>query len=208
MDHDLLIEGARNLRDYFQSEGYFEAQVEFKPQNVVNDKADIDFLINTGKRHKLVGITIQGNKYFTTDAIRERMFLQTATCCSSRTAATARPCCGATRIIAQPLPVQRISRCKGHCTIEDNYRGKASDIACPEFVEGPQYLQQLDVEGMATLDKARIVSQLSSDEGQPFSEYNVAVDRDAILERYFEKGFPMLPSSGAPSRRPIRIKWT
>ncbi len=26
VDHDLLVEGQRNLRDYFQSQGYFEAR--------------------------------------------------------------------------------------------------------------------------------------------------------------------------------------
>jgi outer membrane protein insertion porin family len=78
VDESLLLEGERNLRDYFQSQGYFDAEVEFKPQRVVNDKATIDYLINPGKRHKLVLIDIQGNKYFRTDAIRERMFLMRA----------------------------------------------------------------------------------------------------------------------------------
>ena len=45
---------------------------------MVNDKASIDYLINPGKRHKLVQIDIQGNKYFRTQAIRERMFLMRA----------------------------------------------------------------------------------------------------------------------------------
>src|ERR1039458_7527250 len=78
VDESLLLEGERNLRDYFQSQVYFDAEVEFKPQRVVNDKASIDFLINPGKRHKLVLIGIQGNKYFRTEAIRERMFLMRA----------------------------------------------------------------------------------------------------------------------------------
>ena len=30
VDHDLLVEGARNLTDYFQSKGYFDAEVAFK----------------------------------------------------------------------------------------------------------------------------------------------------------------------------------
>ncbi len=42
VDQDLLLEGARNLRDYYQSQGYFEAQVEVVPQKVVNDKSDVD----------------------------------------------------------------------------------------------------------------------------------------------------------------------
>ena len=64
VDQDLLVEGAHNLRDYLQSQGYFDAQVEFKQQSVINDKANLDFLIATGKRHKLVAITIDGNHYF------------------------------------------------------------------------------------------------------------------------------------------------
>src|SRR5262245_12389683 len=54
VDQDLLAEGSRNLRDYFQSKGFFEAEVVYKAQNVINDKATIDFLINPGERHRLV----------------------------------------------------------------------------------------------------------------------------------------------------------
>ena len=39
VDHDLLAEGAHNLQDYFQSQGYFEADVQFKEQRVANDEA-------------------------------------------------------------------------------------------------------------------------------------------------------------------------
>jgi outer membrane protein insertion porin family len=78
VDADLLTEGTHNLEDYFQSKGYFDAEVEFKQQRVINDQASIDYLINLGARHKLVFIGIQGNHYFSTEDIRERMFLRTA----------------------------------------------------------------------------------------------------------------------------------
>src|SRR5581483_2742150 len=79
VDHDLLTEGARNLRAYFQRNGFFESEVEFKEQRVINDTAAIDYLVNLGARHKLVRIDITGNRFFTVAAIRERMFLQSAT---------------------------------------------------------------------------------------------------------------------------------
>ncbi len=75
VDRDLLVEGQRNLRDAFQLQGYFEADVEFKQQRLINDKAEIDYLINLGKRHRLVHVEVQGNHYFRLDAIRERMFM-------------------------------------------------------------------------------------------------------------------------------------
>src|SRR5205085_11123594 len=78
VDRDLLVEGARDLRDYLQSQGYYEADVQFKQQTLVNDQAAIDYLLNTGKRHKLVAVEISGNRYFRTEVIRERMFLHTA----------------------------------------------------------------------------------------------------------------------------------
>ena len=30
VDHDLLVEGRRNLRDYLQSQGYYDADVDFR----------------------------------------------------------------------------------------------------------------------------------------------------------------------------------
>ena len=59
VDDSLLLEGERNLRDYLQSKGYFEAEVEYKPQRVIDDKATIDYLINPGERHKLMRSTFK-----------------------------------------------------------------------------------------------------------------------------------------------------
>ena len=46
------------------------------------------------------------------------------------------------------------------------------------------------MEGIERLSRDQILPLLSSVAGQPFSEFNVAVDRDTILAQYFEKGFP------------------
>ena len=98
VDESLLLEGARNLRNYFQSEGYFDAEVEFKPQRVVNDKATIDYLINPGKRHKLVADRYPGQQIFPHRS-HPRAHVPDAAlpCCSSGAGATAGICCAATK---------------------------------------------------------------------------------------------------------------
>ena len=193
VDHDLLVEGARNLRDYFQSQGYFDAQVQFKEQRISNDQASVDFLIVTGARHKLVYIGIGGNKYFDTPSIRERMYLQTAAFLQFPHGRYSE------HLLAQDEDaIVSLYQANGFRDVKvshrlvDGYRGRPGEIAVfLDIAEGPQTLiASLHVEGVERLDKAGILSQLSSVAGQPFSEFSVAVDRDAILAQYFEKGFP------------------
>ena len=192
VDDDLLREGARNLRDYLQSQGYFDADVEFKPQRVMNDKAGIDYLVNSGARHKLVYIAISGNRYFTTDALRDRMFLRTASLLQfphGRYSGS---------LLAQDEDsIRSLYQSNGFRDVkvthrvDDNYQGVQGNLAIFIKVdEGPQYsIATLQVDGIERLDKASILPLLSSIEGQPFSEYTVAIDRDAILSRYFQNGF-------------------
>src|SRR5947208_13103724 len=64
VDNDLLVEGARNLRDYFQSKGYYNVDVDFRVHPPQNDEEVIDYVIAQGERYKLVHLAIAGNKYF------------------------------------------------------------------------------------------------------------------------------------------------
>jgi outer membrane protein assembly complex protein YaeT len=76
--------------------------------------------------------------------------------------------------------------------VVDDFAGRVGQIAVfLEIEEGrQQFIRGLRVEGIESLDKSGVLAALSSVEGQPFSEYNVAVDRDWILDRYFQAGFP------------------
>jgi outer membrane protein insertion porin family len=192
VDRDLLVEGQRNLRDEFQAKGYFEAEVEFKEQKLVNDKAEIDYLINLGKRHKLAHLEIQGNHYFTTDSLRERMFMTP----KSFQFRHGRYSDALRRTDEESI--MNLYRENGfrdvqaNAKVVDDYNGKMGDIAVIVMVdEGPQwFVSKLTVTGIQQLDATSILPTLSSSEGQPYSEFNVASDRDAILAYYFTNGFP------------------
>jgi outer membrane protein assembly complex protein YaeT len=210
VDHDLLVEGARNLRDYFQSQGYFDAQVQFKEQRVANDQASIDFLIVTGVRHKLVYIGIGGNSYFNTPSIRERMFLQTAAFLQFPHGRYSENLLRRDEdAIVSLYQSNGFRDVKVNHRLVDDYRGRPGEIAVfLDIVEGPQTLiAGLQVEGIERLDKAEILSRLSSVAGQPFSEFTVALDRDAILAQYFAKGFPnaTFEWSAKPAAEPGRV---
>ncbi|HEV3330072.1 MAG TPA: BamA/TamA family outer membrane protein [Bryobacteraceae bacterium] len=210
VDHDLLVEGARNLRDYLQSEGFFESDVEFKEQTVENDQASLDYLINRGERHRLVALNVTGNKYFTTDAMRERMFLQTASFLQYRhgrySEALLKHDENAITSLYQSNGFRDV---KVTHRVEDDYQGRKNDLGVfIQIEEGPQYfVSTLTVEGIQKLNKAAILATLSSVAGQPYSEFNVAVDRDTILARYFRNGFPQVTFewSSRPAEQSYRV---
>ena len=209
VDHDLLVEGARNLRDYLQSQGYFDADVEFKEQQVINDRASIDYLVSTGERHKLVRIEISGNRYFRKEVIRERMFLQVATFLQFPHGRYS-----GNLLARDEESIRNLYESNGFRDVQvshrtqDDYQGKTGDIAVfVDIREGPQYfIDTLRVEGIQQIDKSSILDRLSSTAGQPFSDFNIAVDRDTILARYFESGFPnaTFEWSSKPSAKPYR----
>jgi outer membrane protein insertion porin family len=210
VDRDLLAEGARNLTDYLQSRGFFDAEVEFKQQAVIRDKANIDYLINEGPRHRLVFIGIDGNKYFTTAAIRERMFLQTSAFLQAPHGRYSEGLLRGDRdTIANLYQSNGFRDVRVTSDTADNYRGKKGDLAVFLHIdEGAQYfIADLQIDGIEHLDREKLRARLSSSPGQPFSEFNVAVDRDTILAQYFESGFPRptfewstTPSSADPHR--------
>jgi outer membrane protein insertion porin family len=209
VDQDLLAEGARKLRDYLQSRGYFDAEVEFKQQRVTNDRASIDYLVNTGERYRLVHLEVRGNRYFNAEAIRERMVLQQAAFSDPRGRYSESLLSRDEQSIASLYQSNGFRDVKITKRIESPYRGIPGDMAVfIQIEEGPQYfVDRLLVEGISQLDKAAIMAKLSSIAGQPFSEFNVAVDRDTILAEYFRKGFPSATFewSAQPAARPNRV---
>jgi outer membrane protein insertion porin family len=215
VDNDLLVEGAHNLRDYLQTTGYFDADVQFKQQNVINDKADIDYLIAPGERHKVTAILISGNKVFDTTTIRERMYLRAASFLQFPHGRYSE-----NLLSRDEDSIRNLYQSNGYRDVKVTHR--IDDRTLPgrktgsvtvyiNIVEGPRYLVgKLTVTGIESIDRAKILSQLSSVENQPFSEYNVALDRETILNRYFEKGFAnaTFEWSSTPSSEPDRFDLT
>src|SRR5579871_418502 len=210
VDRDLLVEGRRNLQDAFQAAGYFEAEVEFKQQRLQNDREEIDYLINLGRRHRFVSLQIQGNHYFKPDAIRERM-LMTPRSWVLRHGRYSDALRRRDEETISDLYAQNGFRdVQVSSKVLDDFQGKVGDIAVLVSInEGPQwFVSKLDVVGIHQVDATKILTTLSCAEGQPFSEFSVAEDRDTILAYYFNNGFPnaSFEWSSAPGPQPHQVQ--
>ena len=70
VDRSLLVEGTRNLTDYFQAKGYFDASVDFTEDSDQAGVQVINYTITRNDRHKLVRIEFTGNHFFNDAALR------------------------------------------------------------------------------------------------------------------------------------------
>ena len=127
---------------------------------------------------------ISGNKYFTTAQIRERMFLQPAGIIRLRHGRYSQGFAKRDEEAITALYRDNGFRdCKVTARSVDDYQGKKGDVAVTmEIEEGPQYtVGKIDVQGLNRPDRDALMAGLASLPGQPFSETNVGLDRDMIL---------------------------
>jgi outer membrane protein insertion porin family len=192
IDNDLLAEGARNLRDYFQSRGYADVSVDFRTTTPENDRERVEFVISQGSRYKLVHVGIKGSKYFDEDTIRERMFLEPASFHLRRGRFSDAFRRKDEENIANLYRANGFRDIKVTSTRLSNYGGKTDHIGVDiRIEEGAQWLvQKLTINGLREEDRSAIDATLASLEGQPFSEVNIAADRDRVLTFYASQGFP------------------
>jgi outer membrane protein insertion porin family len=209
VDQDLLAEGQRNLRDELQSQGYFEAAVEFEQRSTGDNEQEIEYKIEPGTRHTVVELDITGNRYFTSATLRERMLIQPKSFQSRRGRFSDALRRRDEESIADVYRQNGFRDVVVTASVEDNYRGKTGNLGVHFKVsEGVQWLvSKLDFTGFLQLDASSLLPALSSSVGQPYSEFNVAADRDAILVFYFTNGFPnaSFEWSSTPGPQPHQV---
>ncbi len=214
VDQDLLVEGARNLRDYFQSKGYPDVDVTFRQLPPTDDQQIVEFSISRGARQKLAQVEIHGNKYFTTDIIRERMFLEP----SSFRFRHGRYSDAFRRkdeeTIANLYKSNGFRDVKVTSAMLNNYKGKPNEIAAVFSInEGPQWLvAHLELAGIDDLDRNAILRALNSVPGEPYSDTSVAIDRSIILTACYASGYPRAAfewsSSPAEASHQVNLRYS
>jgi outer membrane protein insertion porin family len=200
VDADLLEEGKRNLRERLERDGYFDAQVSYttetkevqgKEQKSKGTEELITYHIERGERHKLVGIEITGNHYFSTELLRSRLQVYGAAF-GSRGRFSRRLIEADAESMHGLYDANGFLNAKVDGLILDDYKEKKGDIYVRFAVqEGEQTrVASLAVEGIHAFKEEELLAVVGSTPGQPYSDFNVTTDRDNILALYFNEGFP------------------
>lgn len=192
VDDDLLNEGRRNIQNHLQTLGYFEASVSVNQHNSQDGKnLQVVYDIKPGDRHKLAAIRISGNRFFSDEQIRSRMQDEAA----GRIFSHGRY---SEALLEEDVQgIQNLYRASGFRQAEvtskliERYQGEPSLLAIQITVkEGPQTrVAWVRIEGSYTLPEEQL-PEISTAERQGFDESSLAADRDTILTKYFDNGFP------------------
>jgi len=196
VDLDLLNEGATNLRNYFESRGYFDVKVSHQPLAVADGHETVLYSVDLGKRHVVDNVTVTGNKYFSTPLITERLSVRSSSILDHDGA------------FSQQLVAQDVASIKGlyqsngfsavtvtpKFTDSDKVTRKATKVShfniTYEINEGAQRrIGQYDIDGPTAAQLIDIRPLLNAQVGQPYSAININADRDLIQTYYLSKGY-------------------
>lgn len=201
VDEDLLQEGRRAIRDYLERQGYFDAQVRYFTGEPVAPAAApgrkqppeqvIMYQVDRGARRRLLGVAFEGNRYFNDDLLSGRLRLLPAAFLS--------PGRFSRRLMDDDATsIRDLYHANGFLQAEvkgeliEDYHGHEGDLFVRfHITEGAQTrVAELKLEGNHALSDDALQAVIGSTAGQPYSDFNLASDRDNILALYYNEGFP------------------
>ena len=169
-------------------------------------------MISRGERFKLVRLVINGNHYFDTEDIRDRMYMEPA----SFQLRHGRYSDGFLR--KDEEDIEGLYRSNGFRDVkvsgqvDRDYKGKTGDVQVTLNIEEGQqwFVDQLTIQGVNQFSPEELKPQLVSVAGQAFADVNLASDRDYLLTYYYARGFPKATFQAAwqPSGTPNHVNVT
>jgi len=214
VDDDLLNEGNRRLRDYYQRLGYFDVKVDHHQQNLSAAQVEISFNVSLGLRRHVQRVEVTGNKYFDSATLLALLSVHAADTLDHHgtysqalvsadvsaleavyqnngfskakiTPVTSSP----ETVLADAAPAGP-ARPSPPPKPAGEASGTAPLVVTYHIDEGPQQrVGKVTLEGANQVDPTQLTLLLNTTAGQLMSPRNLAGDRDAILTSYLDRGF-------------------
>lgn len=187
VDQDLIEEGQRNLVDYFQKKGFYDAKVSTEVTKQPNQIL-ITYKIDRGEKHKVDRIYVQGNYALSSKELLDQVTVKKSHIWSHGSLSE--------KLVKQSARnIEALYRDQGYQEVKATPhtidREPKIDVAF-EIAEGPQTLvEDVQVQGNEHLPYEQLTApkgfQLHA--GVPFSTRKLADDRNRISANYLNRGY-------------------
>jgi outer membrane protein insertion porin family len=216
VDEDLLNEGNRRLRDYYQRLGYFDAKVTHDQQTAKAGEVVIVFRVDLGLRRHVETVSVDGNKYFDAATLKELLSVRAADSLDHHGAYSQ------LLVAADISALTTVYHNNGFSSVKIIPETSAPEVSRPNATrsvaasaaraavsgatallsrtaplnviyhieEGKQIrVGKVNIEGNDHSNAATLTPLLNTAPGQLLSPQNLAGDRDALLTDYLSRGF-------------------
>ncbi len=209
VDDDLLNEGNRRLRDYYQGLGYFDVKVDHGQQSSDARQVVIVYKVLLGQKRRVERVSVTGNHYFDSATLEGLLSVHAADALDHHGAYS--QALVSADISALQSVYQNNGFPKTKVTVETStpetsaadpnvpppgaLSGRGSASTAPLAVvyrieEGAQQrVGSVRLEGTEQVDASKLTPMLNTVADQLLSPRNLAGDRDALLTDYMSRGF-------------------
>ena len=206
VDEDLLNEGGRRIRNYYQSQGYFDVKVDHNQQTPAPDQVLIGYTVQLGERRKVESVKLDGNHYFDADTLEQLLNVHAANAFDrqgaySQALVTADIAAlsdtyknnGFSKVSIMPETGPQASTGATDSAVQTGR--PAGKIFAPltvvyHITEGPQqHVGTVTLTGNNRVDTKTLNPLMNTVPGQLLSPRNLAGDRDVMLNEYLSRGF-------------------
>jgi outer membrane protein insertion porin family len=196
VDQDLLNEGAQNLRNFYQAQGYFDVQVSHQPVQGGDGHVTALYTVVLGAMHVVDSVSVTGNKYFSQDLISQRIRIRPKTLVDRHGAFSQQMLnqdvnsikalymgSGFSNVVVKPRIVDLGDSSKK--------KGQLSHLRIIyEIDEGVQQrIGRYDIAGAGSSELDELRPHLNTQVGQPYSAVNLNEDRDTVLTYFMSHGY-------------------
>ena len=203
VDEDLLNEGNRGLRDYFQRQGYFDVKVDHRTETPRPDMVQIVYTVRMGRRRRVSQVSVEGNRYFDSATLTSLLSVHAASRFEPRGTYSQ------ALVEADADALESVYENNGFADVkvtpevvnEEAGRGQAGGKGAKgsgpaplrvvySIDEGKQTrVNTVRIDGNHHIETSRLTALLNTAPGQLLSPQNLGGDRDALLTEYLSHGF-------------------
>jgi outer membrane protein assembly factor BamA len=203
VDEDLLNEGNRRLRDYFQRLGYFDVKVDHERQTPGPDQVMILYTIELGVKRRVESVSVSGNRYFDSATLKDLLSVHAADSIDRHGVYSQ------ALLVADIGAIENVYQNNGFSSVKvtplttpinpgaaipgkgSNTSAKRAGLAVEyQINEGAQQrVGTVTLEGNESVEAAKLLPLMNTSAGQLVSPQNLAGDRDALLTDYLSRGF-------------------
>ncbi|GGH12502.1 POTRA domain-containing protein [Silvibacterium dinghuense] len=194
VDEDLLNEGNRRIRDYYQRQGYFETQVSHTRDMSNPAHTQIAFDVKLGDRHTVTVVRMRGNRYFTSDILEPRLGVYKASLLQkhgSYSQALVQADVNTITALYQSNGFSGVKVTPEIKTVPPKAKGKPEGLDVTYIIDegAQQKIGKYQIVGNQQVPLETLKGLMSVQSGQPYSSAGISGDRDAVLTYYFSHGF-------------------